>query len=424
MRLAVTGMFIKTALYVLRRLDRLRGTDTGMSAAEFRDNPYESFRRLRSRSPVIRSLTNQGWMVTGYPEAEAILRDPAFSNDIHHNRFFINVLRVGMAGKPIPFVDNPTMLNLDPPDHTRLRKLVRMGFVNDYIQSLAPRVHQLVDELLAGAGSEFDLIETLAKPLPAMVIAEMLGVPEDENRFQQWSDELTGATLLGRPDLMQRASDAERSMQAYIETLIETKRARPGQDFFSMLIAAEQDGDRLTRTELVATCVLLLSAGHETTARLISNGMATLLAHPEQLQKLRDDPGLMPGAIEEMLRYEPPIQMTIRFATTRSNKRSDKHGFAFRPRQLVLVCIAGANRDPRQFTDPDRFDITRKDNRHLAFGSGIHLCLGMALARLEAGIVFAELLRRYPQITSLEPELTWGVNPFFRDLQRLRIAVA
>jgi pimeloyl-[acyl-carrier protein] synthase len=419
MRLAVTGMLIKSALFFLRRLDRLRGTDTGMSAEEFRDNPYESFRRMRCRSPVVRSLTNQGWMVTGYREAQDILRDSGFSNDLHYNRFFINVLRVGMAGKPIPFIDNPTMLNLDPPDHTRLRKLVRTGFVNDYIQSLAPRIHQLVDELLAGAGPEFDLIETLAKPLPAMVIAEMLGVPEDENRFQQWSDELTGATLIGRPDLMQRASDAEQSMQAYIETLIEHKRARPGQDFVSTLIEAEEGGDRLTRAELVATCVLLLSAGHETTARLISNGMFTLLQHPAQLQMLRDDPGLMPGAIEEMLRYEPPIQMTIRFVS----RRKDLHGFAFRQGQMVLVCVAGANRDPRQFPEPDRFDITRKDNRHLSFGFGIHLCLGMALARLEAGIVFSELLRRYDQISCLEDKPAWGINPFFRDLQQLRVRV-
>ena len=169
-----------------------------MTAAEFRVNPHESFHRLRRISPIIRSYTNQGWMVTGYEQAQDVPRDSRFSNDIHWNWFFLTILRVGMGGKPIPFVDHPTLLSFDPPDHTRLRKLLSPGFVNSYIQSLAPRIEQLTDDLLEGSGDSFDLIQTIAKPLPALVIAEMLGVPvRDRALFQTWSDDLTGATILG-----------------------------------------------------------------------------------------------------------------------------------------------------------------------------------------------------------------------------------
>ena len=420
MRLKLVGLFLQMALFVLRKIDRLRGTNTGMSAEEFRMDPYENFRRLRNISPIVRSYANQGWMVMGYREAQDILRDARFSSDIHHNWFFLNVLRVGMGGRPIPFVDHPTMLGLDPPDHTRLRKLVSIGFVNSYIQSLAPRVEQLTDELLKDAGTEFDVISTIARPLPALVIAEMLGVPTGERHlFQKWSDDLTGATILGRPDLMRKASDAEQAMREYLMAYIESRREQSHEDFISLLLNAQQDDDRLTHEELIGTCVLLLSAGHETTTRLIGNGLYALLQHPDQLQKLRDNMDLLDSAIEEMLRYEPPFQMTVRFVT----EKTELHDARFSKNQLVLVCFAGANRDPRQFDDPDKFEITRTSNRHISFGYGFHMCLGMTLARLEARIVFRELLGRYAEITCLETQPTWGINPFFRDLAHLNVSV-
>jgi len=418
MGLKIIGLAFKVALFLLRKFDRMRGTTSNMTAAEFRLNPYESFHRLRRISPIIRSYANQGWMVTGYEQAQDVLRDGRFSNDIHWNWFFLTVLRVGMRGKPIPFVDHPTLLSFDPPDHTRLRKLVSPGFVNSYIQSLAPRIEQLTDELLEDIGDSFDLIQTIAKPLPALVIAEMLGVPvRDRALFQTWSDDLTGATILGRPDLLRKASDAETAMRSYLTSLLESKKG--DQDFISILLTAHEAGDRLTHDELIGTCVLLLSAGHETTTRLIGNGLYALLTHPEQMQRLRDDPTLPDSAIEEMLRFEPPFQMTIRFVT----EKMSLHGAKFRKGQMVLVCFAGANRDPLAFPDPDRFDITRRDNKHISFGYGFHMCLGMALARLEAQIVFRQLLDRYQDITCLEDSPAWGINPFFRDLQQLRLAV-
>ena len=277
------------------------------------------------------------------------------------------------------------------------------GFVNSYIQSLAPRIEQLTNEFLDDMGDSFDLIKTIAKPLPALVIPEMLGVPlQDRRFFQAWSDDLAGATILGRPDLLRKASDAETAMRSYLTGLIETKKdekdEKDEKDFISLLIHAHEAGDRLTHDELIGTCVLLLSAGHETTTRLIGNGLYALLTHPEQMALLRNDTTLLESAIEEMLRFEPPFQMTIRFV----KEKMALNGARFSKGQKVLVCFAGANRDPRAFPDPDRFDITRSDNKHISFGYGFHMCLGMALTRLEAKIVFRQLLDRYQDISCLE----------------------
>lgn len=413
---------IQTTIWALRKFDRWRaGNPPVRSDEDYRQNPYVTYERLRSRGSVIRSYANQGWLVNGFEEAQQLLRDPRFSNDVRRNKFFHRLLKVASNGLDIPLVDKPAMLNRDPPDHTRLRKLVATGFVNNYIQSLAPMIESLVDQLLddLAGEDEIDVIASLAQPLPAMVIAEMMGVPEEERSlFQHWSEALIGATMIDQPELIEKAAMADKEMRQYLNQLIERKIGHPDQDFISMLLGAEQESDRLNREELVSNCILLLTAGHETTTRLIGNGLYSLLHHPEQLQQLRDDPSLMENAIEEMLRYESPIQITIRFVA------EDLWfcGHHFTKNQLIMVGIGAANRDPAANPAPEKFDIRRSPVKHLAFGYGIHLCLGMALARLEGKIVFRKLLQRYPVIRYAEDVPGWGSNPFFRGLSTLRVS--
>ena len=413
---------IQASLWSLRKFDRWRSGDrTFRSDEEYRLSPYETYERVRARGNVVRSYANQGWLVNGFEEVQQLLRDSRFSNDIRRNKFFYYLLRVASNGLSIPLVDQPAMLNRDPPDHTRLRKLVAAGFVQTYIQSLAPMIESLVDELLDEVAGEddIDVMASLAQPLPAMVIAEMMGVPAaDRSLFQGWSEALIGATMIDRPELIEKAARAAEEMRQYLSGLVEEKETFPGQDFISMLLEAEQDDDRLTRDELISNCVLLLTAGHETTTRLIGNGLYTLLHHPEQLQLLRDDPSLMENAIEEMLRYESPIQITVRFVA----ENFEFLGYSFRKNQMILVGIGSANRDPVANENPEEFDILRKPVKHIAFGYGTHLCLGIALARLEARIAFRKLLGRFPVIRNMDDIPTWGSNPFFRGLSSLRIS--
>lgn len=419
---------IQTSLWTLRRVDRWRaGNPPVRSDEQYRLSPYETYERLRSRGSVIRSYANQGWLVNGFEEAQQLLRDPRFSNDVRRNKFFHRLLKVASNGLDIPLVDKPAMLNRDPPDHTRLRKLVATGFVNSYIQSLAPMIESLVDQLLDNVSGEdeIDVIACLAQPLPAMVIAEMMGVPEQERSlFQKWSEALIGATMIDQPELIEKAALADREMREYLNQLIEEKLNQPDRDLIprdllTVLLDAEQESDKLSREELVSNCILLLTAGHETTTRLIGNGLYTLLRHPEQMQLLRDEPSLVENAIEEMLRYESPIQITVRFVA----EDLWFSGHRFRKNQLIMVGIGAANRDPFANQAPEKFDIRRDPVKHVSFGYGIHLCLGMALARLEGRIVFRKLLQRYPFIRYTEDVPTWGINPFFRGLSSLRVNV-
>jgi cytochrome P450 len=288
-----------------------------------------------------------------------------------------------MAGG-VSFLDNPTMLNLDPPDHRRLRKLANHGFVQKSILALEPRIVTLVDEYLDTIdldSSQFDVIETLAKPLPVRVIAELLGLPEEDlPRFQRLSADFLGIIAIGNGELMDIGAAAASELVQYFDKIITSKRQRPGDDLISQLLAAEEDGDRITSDELNSTCIVLLIAGHETTTHLIGNGMHLLLDHPDQMKKLRDDSSLITNAVEEMLRIEPPFQFTARTAL----EDFDFAGAKIKKDQLVMAVIASANRDPDRYSGPEHFDVTRKDVDHIAFGYGIHLCLGMSLARLES----------------------------------------
>ena len=384
-------------------------------------NPYIWYNILREQAPVLRSYANRGWLVLGYEQVQAAFLDPRLSSDMRGNKFIVQLLRAAADGQKVQLLDDPSMLNLDPPDHTRLRKLVSHGFLRKYIHSLEPKIKDIANDCLSNikaADNQFDLMETMAKPLPAIVIAELMGLPvEDRLKFQHWSDELLNLTKIDDPAMVERGNTASNLLVDYLADIIATKRNSPSQDLIGQLIAAEEEGDRLSVEEVYSTCVLLLLAGHETTTRLISNGMYTLLKHPDQLTMLQNDPKLIPNAIEEMLRYEPPVQAMPRFA------KKDLHFFGAKIKkdQLLLLVIASANRDDLANTEAEKFDITREDPTHVSFGYGIHLCLGLALARLEAKIVIEMLITELPNLSLSPREVDWQGGGLVRGMNHLHL---
>jgi len=319
----------QAALWTMRRYDyHINGSLIRLNNPDHYNNPYPTYNALRERGRIMRSAANRGWIITGYNEVTELLRDPRISSDVRKNVFVSRLLKFASSGIDVPLLDNPTMLNQDPPDHSRLRKLVTAGFVHKYIQSLSPTIERLVDELLdkiPDEANQFDVMDTLAKPLPAIVIAEMMGVPvEDRHHFEAWSEKLLGLTEISNPEAILKAAEANQEMRDYIAELAESKRHQPGQDLISMLIAAEEDGDRLTLEELYSTCVLLLIAGHETTTRLIGNCLFQLLHHPDQMALVRSDEDLLMNAFEETLRFEPPVQLTKIWCLTTNHLRKVK----------------------------------------------------------------------------------------------------
>ncbi|WP_327249666.1 cytochrome P450 family protein [Streptomyces sp. NBC_01320] len=370
-------------------------------------DPYPLYRQLREDGPVRRAVIAGGleaWLVTRYEDGIVALSDPRLSSDVR-DASDPRLLQRLPATERESVLRN--MLRSDPPDHTRLRRLVSNAFTARRVAELRPRVQAITDRLLDAivpVGSA-DLVEDFALPLPVTVISELLGVPvADRHDFQRWTDDmiLQGA----EPPDPARMNAAWQQMHSYLTRLLEAKRARPGDDLLSALIATLDEENRLDEDELIAMAFLLLVAGYITTVNLIGSGIAALLAHPDQLQMLRKDPALLPGAIEEFLRYDGPVSPGIaRFA------REDVSiaGVAVPRGATVLIASAIANRDPARFSEPDRLDITRQDNAHLAFGHGIHYCLGAPLARLEGQIAIGTALRRLPHLTLAVPpgELRW-----------------
>ncbi|MDK0523522.1 cytochrome P450 [Streptomyces sp. ML-6] len=370
-------------------------------------DPFPLYRQLRDDGPVRRAVIAGGleaWLVTRYEDGLAALSDPRLSSDLRD------------ASDPrlvelLPATDRESalrnMLRSDPPDHTRLRRLVSGAFTARRVAGLRPRVQEIADRLLdeIGPDGRADLVESFALPLPVTVIGELLGVPAaDRDDFRRWSDDmiLRGAE---RPDPA-RTDRAWRRMRGYLTGLLEQKRARPEDDLLSALIAARDEEGRLDEDELIAMAFLLLVAGYITTVNLIGSGIAALLAHPDQLRALRDDPALLPGAIEEFLRYDGPVNPGIaRFA----REEVTIAGVTVPRGATVLIASAIADRDPERFPDPDRLDISRQDNAHLAFGHGIHYCLGAPLARLEGQVAIGTVLRRLPGLALAVPpgELRW-----------------
>ncbi|WP_404816619.1 cytochrome P450 [Streptomyces thermolineatus] len=387
---------------------------------EFVADPYPFYARMRKSGPV-HLLEQPGgvgvWLVVGHEEARAAFLDPRLVKDwsAASAAFAAAASAEGTNRSDL----GPNMLTVDPPHHTRLRRLVAKEFTARRVETMRPQVQRITDGLLdamAPAGRA-DLVDALAFPLPMTVICELLGVPFlDREAFREWSNELVAPT--GDP---QRTVEAATAMNAYLQQLLEDKRSRPGEDLMSALIrATDEDGDRLTADELRAMAFLLLVAGHETTVNLIAGGMHALLTHPEQLAALRADPSLLDNAVEEMLRYDGPVEnATIRFAA----EPVEIAGTVLPAGAPVLIGMASADRDPAKYARPDEFDIRRDASGHLAFGHGIHHCLGAPLARLEGRIAVASLLERFPDL-ELDPDApapTWRPGMLIRGPQHLPV---
>ncbi|MGP8304200.1 cytochrome P450 family protein [Streptomyces inhibens] len=389
--------------------------DLAAMGEDFVRNPYEVYARLRKQGPVHRVRLQEGtvvWLVVGYDEVRAALSDPCLSKEWRH----------ASSAQPMqPVSSGVSMLRSNAPQHTRLRGLVSRAFTVRRVASLASRVQELTDELLdamfAAPEGRADLVEALAFPLPITVICELLGVPFlERDAFRTWTDIL----MVGAATPQTR--EALAAMTSYLDGLVKTKRARPGDDLLSDLIAvSDEEGDRLSKDELLGMAQLLLIAGYETTGNLISNGVLALLSHPDQLAALRADLSLIDNAVEEMLRYDGPLETsTFRFTiepTEIAGTVIPGGG------EVVLPVIADSGRDPVRFDDPDRFDITRDARGHVAFGHGIHFCLGAPLARLETRIAVRTLLERCPklELDAHPADLRWRLGALLRGPRHLPV---
>jgi pimeloyl-[acyl-carrier protein] synthase len=372
-------------------------------------NPYPTYAKLRLRDPVHWNFLSRSWIISRHRDIDAILRDHArFSNDSRYRQGVNQAQAVSLNPS------GPSILFLDPPDHTRLRALVQQAFTPRALAALAPRIRQIAAHLLDHIPdpTAFEAMEALARPLPMLVMAELLGVPtRDLARFQTWSRQrarVIEPLMTAREQ--QLATQAAYELDAYFLHLIEQRRVEPQDDLLTALVAAEAAGDQLSHDELLVMLRLLLVAGNETTTNLIGNGLLALLRHPDQLQVLRSDRRLIAGAVEELLRYDSPVQVVARTAL----QDVELGGRAIRKGQGIVLLLGSANRDPEVFAQPDQLDINRHGASLLAFGRGIHHCLGAPLARLEARIAFETLLERFTQIRLLT------VNPPFRDNVVLR----
>jgi pimeloyl-[acyl-carrier protein] synthase len=377
------------------------------------DDPYPVYDMLRRRAPLLWIPDMNRWMVTGHRQALDILRHEKFSSD--RSRWDDYKLPPGLDRPP------GGMFVMDPPDHTRLRGLVQQAFTPSMVQRLRLRIEELADDLLDGmVGQDVDLMARFAGPLPAIVLAELLGIPAvDQEMFRSWTTTLIEAIDPVSHHLVSDAGTrAQRELEDYLSDVVSSRRFEPRQDLISGLVRAETSGDRLAGGELLEMCILLTIAGLETTTNLIGNGMNALLDHPEEADRLRTDPKIVTVAVEELLRFDSPIQVSGRVPM----EDVEVHGQLLRAGQMVGILLGAANRDPEEFSEPGRLDLTRTPNRHLAFSRGIHFCLGAPLARLEGAIAIPVLLRRFPEMSRAgEPKRRHNVH--VRGLATLPVAL-
>ena len=383
--------------------------------AAFQAEPFGAYAELREAGPVHRIRLPDGspvWLVTRYDDVRAALSDPRLSvSKLNSNG--------GWRGFALPPALDANLLNVDPPDHTRLRRLVAQAFTPRRIEGLRGRIQQVADELLdavAPAGGA-DLIESYAAPLPVTVICELLGVPAGERvDFRRWTSVMLSPELAGPGGVKEAVGGMLRQLGA----LIASKRMEPGDDLLSALIAARDDGDRLTEDELFSMAFLIILAGYETSVDLIGNGLLALLRQPERLAAVRADPAALAGTVEELLRYDGPAIMSIRRFPTEDVEFG---GVTVPAGETVVLSLASANRDPRRFDRPDALELARAENPHLAFGHGVHYCLGAPLARLEGQIAIGTVLRRFPSLALgvADAELRWRPSYRTRGLRELPV---
>lgn len=391
-------------------------------APKVRANPYPIYRALREQDPVHFSPFGT-CLLTRYEDAVSVLRDKRFS--VEHRNYVedrpINQLGDAFGPSPSERDLSNVMLFIDPPRHTRLRTLVNKAFTPRVIERLRGRIHEVVDELLEGVSGRgsMDVISDFAYPLPVQVICEMLGMPPaDQDRIRVWSRKI--APILDpivTAEAQAGIEEAADHLDSYWDELIEARRADLRDDLLSELIRAEDEGHRLNHDELRSTCNLILIAGHETTMNLIGNGLLALLRHPDQKDKLRERPELARSAVEELLRYDSPVHLTARSAS----EPVEVGGARLEKGQLAIIAIGGVNRDPSQFDEPDRLDIERDPNHHIAFSAGAHFCVGATLARLEAQIAFPQLLERLPRIELAVEQPDYRETITLRGLQELPV---
>lgn len=386
----------------------------------FLADPYPAYHRWRAANPVQRELESGDWFVTSHAAVAAALADPRLSSDRTDSFLASFPAEAREVLGPLARVRSDMILFIDPPKHSRLRGLVQKAFTPRVIERLRPRIQQLTIEMLASAAArgELDIIADLAEPLPGIVIAELLGVPPaDRPQFKSWANDFAAAIAGGLTalEVVQRAQTSLLAMANYLSGVAAERRAHPADDLLSALVAVEEQGDVLSEHELFATSMLILIAGNETTTNLIGNGLLALMRHPDQLARLRADPDLIRFAVEELLRYDSPVQATFRIAREETSIGDVPIGRGER----VTVVLGAANRDPAQFPEPDRLDLGRTDRRHLAFAHGPHFCLGAALARLEGQIAIATTLERFPQLRLATECPAWKPLFAFRGLQSL-----
>ena len=385
-------------------------------------NPYPLYHRLRTEDPVHWDPFLHAWVVTRYEDVVRVLHH--FSADRTPTPEQLTSMGLS-ALNPVAQVMVRQMLFLDAPAHTRLRGLASVAFTPSRVERLRAHIQEIVDGLLdrVESAGQSDLIADLAEPMPAIVTAELMGVPVDDHKqLKSWSADF--AEMLGNfqhnPDRIPRVLRSVEEMTAYFRAAIREQHEHPRDGLIQALMSAEIEGSRLTEEEVIANVIVTMVGGQETTTNLIGNGLLSLLRHPDQIHKLREDSSLIPSAVEELLRYESPSQHTARLA------RDDVQmgGRLIRKRQAVIAVMGAANRDPQRFPDPDRLDITRKDNRHVAFGWAAHFCFGAPLARIEGQIAFETILRRLPRL-ALDPRpLVWRQNLGLRGLASLPVTFA
>jgi cytochrome P450 len=395
---------------------------------EFRLATHDTYARMREESPVHLQPGLDGetpiWFVTRYEDVVGVLAD--------NERFVLDPAlaltpeELAALEEDVPIGADPrvneNLLAKDGEDHRRLRRLVSKAFTPRMVEQLRPRIREIADDLIdrvAGRGS-MELVDDFAFPLPITVIAELLGIPvDDQRRFREWSNSFVTPPVT--PELREQAFRHTEEFVEYLDELFASRRAEPAEDLVSALVRAEDEGDRLSQNELYAMVVLLIVAGHETTVSLITNAVYALLTHSEQLAAVRADPGLLPAAVEELLRFDSPVERSItRWAATdvELGRRTIRRG------EFVIAVLGSANRDPDRFARPDELDLSRADNKHVGFGRGPHFCLGAPLARLETEIALETLLRRLPnlRLAIAEDDLYWRPIPIFRSLAELPVA--